>query len=378
LHEAGGWALLLALPYFITFFWSYSYHYRLGIAILPLLLLPTAIALSLLLAPERIRRWSGSARRGYYLALCGLSLPGIIAVATDTNWSKLWLMDDALDNDIKKYQVFNPSLLEVVFGLEDYVRETGSEPVVLAPGEERLPFFFPQMQIVDQPVTRLAEYEALGFTHFIYGAKAREAYHDAGIGPEGTQLVSALGRVDLFRKTKAHYKATFSYELYQSYDLKQRFVKPERLTGGAQNQIEVIFDGRIRLRALSAYPSRLFRDTPITFQPTWIALEPLERDYESVLRLQNDYSGEVVQEWRLRSGHHRHGHYAPKHWEVGEYVNDFHVLRLDADAEISRGGNYRFSIGVWDPAAGAFLPLTIDGADEGEFFTIAGIHEVPS
>ena len=34
----GAWALLLALPYFLTFFFSYSYHYRLGFAILPLLM----------------------------------------------------------------------------------------------------------------------------------------------------------------------------------------------------------------------------------------------------------------------------------------------------------------------------------------------------
>ena len=48
--SVGGWALLLALPYFVTFFFSYSYHYRLGFAILPLLCLPSAIALSTLLA----------------------------------------------------------------------------------------------------------------------------------------------------------------------------------------------------------------------------------------------------------------------------------------------------------------------------------------
>ena len=31
-----GWALLLALPYFLTYFYSYSYHYRLSFAIIPL------------------------------------------------------------------------------------------------------------------------------------------------------------------------------------------------------------------------------------------------------------------------------------------------------------------------------------------------------
>ena len=39
------WALLLAFPYFATWFYSYSYHYRLGFAIVPILTLPTALLL---------------------------------------------------------------------------------------------------------------------------------------------------------------------------------------------------------------------------------------------------------------------------------------------------------------------------------------------
>ncbi len=35
-----GWAQLIALPYFVTWFYSYSYHYRLSFAIVPLLALP--------------------------------------------------------------------------------------------------------------------------------------------------------------------------------------------------------------------------------------------------------------------------------------------------------------------------------------------------
>lgn len=372
----GGWALLLALPYFVTFFYSYSYHYRLGFAILPLLCLPIAIALSTLFETKRIGRWSRAGRRGYYLAIIGLSLPGIVAVATDVSWSSLWLAEDGLDSDIKKYQVFNPSLLEVVFGLEEYVRDTGQAPIVLAPGEERLPFFFPQMRIIDAPAVTLAEYEALGASHFVYGAKAQEAYHDAGIRPTDTQLVSALGRADLFQKTRQHYDATLSYELYQSYELKQRFIKPERLKDGPQNRIEVIFDDRIWLRAFGAYPNLIHRKTPITFQPTWIALAPLERDYEAVLRLQNEGTGDVAQEWRLRSGRHRYGHYSPTLWDVEEYINDFHILHLDAKAEIPQGKNYVFSIGVWDPLAEAYLPLTIDGASAGDFYQMDGKHEL--
>ena len=375
---AGGWALLLALPYFVTFFLSYSYHFRLGFAILPLLLLPTAIALSLLLAPERIRRWSSSARRGYYLALCCLSLPGIIAVATDTNWSTLWLGDDALDNDTRKYQVFNPSLLEVVFGLEDFVRETGREPVTLAPGEERLPFFFPQMRIIDKPVTRLDEYEALGATHYIYGAKARAAYHEAGIRPSETQMVSALGRKDLFQSKREHFDGTFSYELYESMKPGIRHSLPAHHRSEKRNETHIVFDKVIRVFNYGVYPTVILANTPITMDITWRALRPLDRRLEFVLRLQDIDTKQVVHTWDLQTAAHRHGDYSTIHWEVDEFINDQQVIRLDDEADIPVGDRYIFSLGVWDPLAERLLPLAINWVAAGDFFVLPSVHEVRS
>ena len=372
----GGWALLLALPYFITFFFSYSYHYRLGFAILPLLLLPTAIALSMLLVPERIRRWSAKTRRGYHLALCCLSLPGIVAVATDVTWSSIWMLDDKLDSDIRKYQVFNPSLLEVVFGLKDFARETGTAPIVLAPGEERLPFFFPQMRIIDRPVTTLDEYEVLGATHFIYGAKAQEAYHDAGIRPSETQLVSALGRKDLFESAREHFDGTLSYELYESNDPSVRYRLPPHHQSEKRNEYNIVFDKVIRVYNYGGYPPAFLKNTPVTFDFTWRALAPLDRRYEFVLRLQDMDTKQVAQEWDLQTAGHRHGDYSTIHWEVDEFISDRQVVRLDAEADIPRGDRYIFSLGVWDPLAERFLPLAIDWRAAGDFFVLARVHEV--
>lgn len=372
----GGWALLLALPYFVTLFYSYSYHYRLGFAILPLLLLPTAIALSLLLAPERIRRWSAKTRRGYHLALCCLSLPGIIAVATDVTWSSIWMLDYKLDSDVRKYQVFNPSLLEVVFGLEDFARDTGTAPIVLAPGEERLPFFFPQMRIIDLPATTLDEYEVLGATHFIYGAKAQEAYHDAGIRPSETQLVSALGRKDLFESAREHFDGTFSYELYESNELGGRYSLPPHHQSEKRNEFNIVFDKVIRVYNYGGYPPAILAKTPITFDFTWRALAPLDRRYEFALRLQDMDTKQVVQEWDLRTAGHRHGDYSTVHWEVDEFISDRQVVRLDGDADIPAGDRYIFSLGVWDPLAERFLPLAIDWRAAGDFFVLASVHEV--
>ena len=370
--STGGWALLLALPYYVTFFYSYSYHYRLGFAILPLLCLPIAVALSTLLASERISGWSGGMRRVYYLALFCASLPGIAAPAMDVNWSSLWLGDDELDSDTSKYQVFNPSLMEVVFGLEDFIQTSGTMPVVLAPGEERLPFFFPQMQIVDQPVTSLAGFESSGATHFIFGAKAREAYLDAGLDPLETQLVSALGRVDLFRKTKEHRDATFSYELYEALDWKDRWTAPKRHRSQPPERPVVVYGGRLQVYADGLYPAIIHRETPITFEPSWRALRTLEREYQFVLQHRHPETGKIWQEWRLRPGEHRHGYYSPLLWQVDEVVRDRQVLRLEPNSGYRRGDPYIFLLGVWDPASEAYLPLEVDGEPAGEFYPLAG------
>lgn len=372
--RAGGWALLLALPYFVTYFFSYSYHYRLGFAILPLLCLPTGIALAALLNQERLRRWSSRLRRAYYLTLLCLGLPGIAAAAVNVTWSALPLVDDSLDSDYRKYQVFNPSLLEVVYGLEDYMRESERAPIVLAPGEERLPFFFPQLQILDEPAASLAQYEASGATHFIFGAKAREAYWEAGLDPLGTQLVAALGRPDLFESVREHFDGTLSYELHQSQDISSRRRLPGAYSRGRRNSIVKVFGDQIRLRTDGVYPEAIWRNTPITLELTWRALVPLERDLEFVLRLGRLGSDEVFQEWKLQTAAHRHGHYATTHWETAEYVNERQILFLDDEAQIPRGGGYIFSIGVWDPQGRRFLPLKINSAAAGEFLLLPGVH----
>ena len=377
MFSAGGWALLLALPYFVTFYYSYSYHYRLGFAILPLLFLPSAMILATLLANERIQGWRRLKRRGYYLALCCLSLPGIAAAAFNVTWSSMWLARASLDSDIKKYQVFNPSLMEVVFELEDQIRETGEQPIVLAPGEERLPFFYPQMQIIDQPVTTLAEYEASKATHFVYGAKAREAYRLAGLNPRGTQMIAALGRHDLFESVREHFDGHTSYELYAARDVGSRRALPGNYATGKQNRIVIVFDERIRLRVHGAYPPSIFENTPITVELYWQALQPLARPLEFVLRFVNADTREVAFEWTLPTAAHRHGEYAAPFWEIDEFIADQHILRLDDDAPIPRRGQrYVFVIGAWDRLAERYLPVSIDGEPAGEFYQLPGIHQL--
>ena len=372
------WALLLALPYFATFFYSYSYHYRLGFAILPLLCLPSAIGLSALLERDRIQRWSAGRRRAYHVVLLLVCMPGTVSVAANVDWTSVWLLRPELENDFKKYEVFNPSLMQVVSGLQDYARKSEREPIVLAPGEERLPFFFPQMRIIDEAAASLAELEALGATHFIYGAKAREAYLAAGVIPEASQLVAALGRHDLFEKVKAHYDGTFSYELYEVGNLSRRHDLPEKFDADEHGFVQGVFGERLQVYSRGAFPAQIHKSTPITLQLTWQALQKLTQNYEIVLQLREAESGALAQEWQLLTSAHRHGYYTTSLWDIGEYVNDRQVLYLDRETDRKRDTDYAFALGVWDPPAQRYLPLAVDGAPAAEFLRLPGTHRLRS
>ena len=369
LVSAAGWALLLALPYFITFFISYSYHYRLGFAIAPLLCLPTAIAIGQLLEPGRLAALTRPWRRLYHASLVALALPGIIAVAFDSRWHGAAIFNARFDSDNRKLEVFNPSLMQMVYALRDYERDAG-DLRILAPGEERLPFFFPAA-VDTQLATRLEDVERIDATHIVYSDKAREAYEYAGIQPDTMQLVQALGRQDLFSLAASHYDAYIGYELYEAGDMQQRHQQPAlRLSG------EVIFGERLQLVIGGAYPQQIHKTTPITVTPRWLALEPLERDYQFVLQLRRADNGLVGQEWILQPGAHRHGSYAPTLWDVGEVVKDTQVLRLADDTARPRGVDFHFFVGVWDPVDEAYLPMRINGEPAGEFLQLDSVHRL--
>ena len=370
------WSLALALPYFVTFFFSYSYHYRLGFAITPLLIVPVALALSRILSPRRIGCWSRGKRRLYHLLLALLCLPGVVVVALDLDWRGVWLLDGRFDSDRMKYQAFNPSLMEVVDGLDAFQRENDRQPVVLAPGEERLPFFFPQMQIVAEPLGTLEQAERLGATHYVFGAKARQAYRQTGIDPLDTQLAAALGRLDLFSLKAAHYAGTFSYELYEISDLARRY---EPLTEVFVTDVldrEVRFGDHLRLLAEDAYPPLLVKGTPITLQTAWRLTEAMARDIWVELELRDEDSGTAAHHWRFQLGVHRHGHYPTRLWDLGEAVKDTTVARLPADKQVAQGDNYVFRLRVVDAETGDYLPLSVDGAAAGEYWQLDGRHRV--
>jgi hypothetical protein len=364
-----GWSLALALPYFITWFYSYSYHYRLGFAIVPLMILPTAFFIISWFTPERMAHWGKGLRWGYYLLLVALGLPGILAVTVDITWTRIWLADETLDSDRRKYQVFNPSLMEITFAINEYIDTKGNSPVVVAPGEQRLHFFFPQIQIIDQLVTTLDEFDALQPTHYIYGAQGREQYTRAGIDHTQTQLVSALGREDIFRLVKSHDDATFSYELYE-YSGNRFDFHHDDYRYDLRSQ-DVFFGDYIRLHGVNIITqNHLYKGTEIRFETLWETLKDLPQDYEVVIEFDHRNWWKVDYYWVQQFARHEYGHYASNLWDVRELVQDDRTVALPDSDLLASGQRYTFNVALLDTTNNQFLPVFVDGEYVGEFYKI--------
>ncbi|MBC7812629.1 MAG: glycosyltransferase family 39 protein, partial [Burkholderiales bacterium] len=185
------YALLLALPYLVTWFYSYSYHYRLSFAIVPLLLLPTAVILAHWFTRERIAALNLPLRLAYLASIALIGIPGVISTLNDAYAGTDWLLTDELPDDFQRYNSGNRALMNVVGGIQSYLREHDEAPIIVAPAEQRLPFFFPLMDIrTDDVPTDLDELN--GVTYFIYSSQSGGAYEQIPLAQ--SQVFAALGR----------------------------------------------------------------------------------------------------------------------------------------------------------------------------------------
>lgn len=361
------YALLLALPYFITWFASYSYHFRLSFAIVPLLILPVAVLL-VRWVPQPPRDPN---RRLIYLAgLIALSLPGTLAAWYSAAPERDWLWSDAYPTDDARYRLQNPSIMLIVDALRGYEATHDTQPVVVAPGEDRLPFFFPLIAIdnVSRP-TQLAEIEHA--THFIYGDQARWRYEDENIPFAQNQIVSALGRADVMQLVLSHTDATFDYYLYEVqaearfYDLE---ANPREFYGVPER---VVFGDAIRFFGGGA-SSREVLFAKVFYDLLWEVLQPLESDYIMRFELVNLDDGQTYANFDAPVAptiHNPHG-YGTHLWEVGEVIIDRRVFQLENGAGIPVGQNYRMMISFEHPETGERLPITIDGEPAGDRYAL--------
>jgi hypothetical protein len=355
-----GWAAALALPYFVTWFVSYSYHYRLSFAIVPLLILPTAVILgrwSATWALSRLRRWLVAA------ALIALAAPGVVAAVYDINAGWDYLFTDALPDDHARVASGNQSLLRVVHGLQIWLDEHPGETLtVVAPGILRLPFFFPEQDIrVNQAPIRLDELD--GVTYFIYGVpETTGAYED--VPPQANAVFGALGRHDLSRLAWGEDDGLFRYDVYE-LALDNRFEAPFINAPAAG---DVIIGDAVRFLGLDVGGLEFWPGRRMILHLFWEPLAPTALDYSIFVHLVCPDSG-LVATWDGPIARSELGWYSTRIWEPGEVISDERVIALPEGAP-ARAQGCEMIIGLYDPLTNQRLPITVDGVPVGDQLSI--------
>jgi len=361
-----GWAGALALPYFITYFYSYSYHYRLSFPIVPLLILPTAIILGVWITPERIKAWRFPVRFGYVLAIFAVSLQGILIPLYDEGygWDFWWTMP-AKDN------LSDASLMELVTYFED-VAETGETPSILAPGLQRLPFFFPTWDINITAIPRT--FADIGDAdYFIDGIEPQFLY--TVTGGFHNPFYASLRRENFtappirFEDWREH------FDIY-ALTPQNRFIPPppSDMTSDIFPDADIQFGDVARLVSYGVVNDPIFvgiGTNPVEFKLVWQAVAPTNADYAIFYHLYRENDPQTVTftadgvvnkpfGWELN-------YYSTQFWDMGEYIIDRRAFFVP---QLPNGTNYRVRVGFYDLATLERLPLIVNGESAGDSFTL--------
>jgi 4-amino-4-deoxy-L-arabinose transferase-like glycosyltransferase len=361
-----GWALALALPYFVTWFYSYSYHYRLSFAIVPLMILPTAVILDHWI--PHISNWSKKLQIVYLFGITLIGLPGIVSAFYDQNAGWDWLWTDKLPDDMARYQSGNPALISVVEGLQIYLDEHDAPMVVVAPGVRRLPFFFPIEDIrINEAPTRLSQLD--GVTYFIDSSPEGSGTYN-GIPLQQNQLISALALAGPSEGDMIHHAwwnddGIFRYDVY-GLNLAKRFVEPEMIHDPEE---PVEFGGFARFRGHGIGADTFWPGRPVYMQLYFQVLAPPPEDYMLYIHLR-DSDGNVWATWDGPVTYSQDGrYYSTLIWEPGEYVVDNRLLKI-TDQNPPEGDDYSIWFGFYNLPTNERVPVTINGVPAGDGFRI--------
>lgn len=361
-----GWTIGLVLPYFVTWFYSYSYHYRLSFAIVPLMLLPTAVILARWVPPQIITHWTPVRRRLALAVLVMMAIPGILSALYDLNAGWDWLWSDEMPDDYTRYQSGNYALMDVVQGIQIYLDEGRQPPLkVVAPNVQTLPFFFPLEDISLAAPTRLDDIQDA--VYFINSHPQGTGVYD-GIPLAENQVLSALTRGDILRRAWGKDDGIFRYDIYELH-LENRFIEPRP---NAPQTGEVVFGDVARFIGHDIGGSLFWPGRRVVLKLMWEVLAPIPEDYTIFIHLSDESSGgETV--WHAWDGKPNQT-YLTTLWQPGEYVIDERVLEVPIP-DVPVGEGYTLRIGMYNLVTGERVPVTIDGVPAGDGVTL-GEHVV--
>lgn len=378
------WTYLLALPYFMTWFYSYSYHARLVFAINPLLMLIPAALLAEIFNPH-LTDGASDARhpvegggtsassldlskspvlfigwryKFYLVLLVAIGIPASLLTYFSLDRHHDWLWTNRYPDDFAKYKVFNPGVTLVAENLLAWRAENGHEPVIMALGEQRLPFFLLDATIITDDIP-LKYADLAGVTHFIYGTQARWRYEEAGILPTENAILASLGRKDIMRQVLRFTDGTFRYELYELM-LEQRFIPIEDTLVYRIAEETVQFGDFVRLGADNVGNDQLAGNT-LFLDFLWQVIAPAPQDYLLQFDLVYEADGQIYYSWQAPVAQGEHAYYNSQLWEAGEHIIETHALTLPPPWEMPRGAGYRLYLNFVDRETGQAVPVTING-----------------
>lgn len=369
-----GWTLLLGLPYFVTWFYSYSYHYRLSFAVVPLLILPTSFVLARVPVQEAVG--CGARRLAYLAVLCLVAVPGIISPVNDLNGGGDYLWTDKYPDDWERYRSGNAALMWVVDGLQIWRDEhPGEKLVVAAPGVDRLPFFFPLEDIrVDDVPTRLDEIADAAY--FVYGAPEGVGQYEA-VPSLQNQVLAALNRNDIMRRAWWMDDGFFSYDVYE-LNLDRRWVTPE-INGAATD--DVIFGDFARYLGYDIGGLELWPGRRVIMHLYWEVLKTPPEDYTIYIHLL-DPEGNLVTAWDnpIARGDNNL-YYSSLLWQPGEVISDERTLSLPNEP-VASGEGYRIVFGIYTADDNVRVPVRVNGVTAGDGYELSNpitiLEEQPS
>ena len=368
-----GWAWALAVPYFITYFYSYSYHYRLSFPIVPLLIFPSAIILGLWITPERVKLWHFPMRLGYVFAIFAISLQGILIPLYDEGygWDFWWTMP-------AKDDLRDASFLELVTYLES-LPPTEKPPSILAPGLQRLPFFFPTWDINITKIPRTFE-DAQGADYFIDGIESQALY--ANTGGFHNPFYASLRREN-FTNPPIRFEDWREHIDVYALTMDNVFENPpsSNLTIEIEPTDDIQFGNYlVRLARYGVVNEPIFTGigtNPVELMLVWQVLGETPTDYAIFYHLYRESDPDAVLAtadgvvnkpygWELN-------YYSTQFWQVGEFVIDrrgFYIPKLP------NGDDYRVRVGFYDLTTGERLPLIVNGEPANDNFSLEIEFEV--
>ncbi|MCI0709317.1 MAG: hypothetical protein L0154_04060 [Chloroflexi bacterium] len=374
----GIWLMVgLGAPFFAVYFWSFSYHYRLGLTVLPLMLTPLVALFTAWLMPiilqNRLRKTA--------MIVMVVTLSLIAPVAASYHTLLNTFKEDGVRSDREKYAYANPALMDTVGFLEDYAAQHGDKNYhILAPGENRLAFFLPEWDVDDETlpaeINDLEDYDLfiplfapfLWRTSNLYPNQVQAWLDIAGVypPPQNGQLPpdgphgQPMPRV-LVPTSPVFDDGTFRYIVYE-VDASAAYadIVPENPLD------EVVFGDVMQLLGYDISTRTLTPGETITIKFYWQGTPagPPQRDYTIYVHFWSTKTGDLLTQ---ADGGLMYGLFPTRFLTPGLALQDRRDWTVPADLP---SGPVEMRVGVYVPD-GPRLDATIMGQPAGDGVTIA-------